>query len=66
MEATSPSGVSQGRNNSRIIRKLDFVVFVGREQTLEERDGRIKDNGTLNAALDACFDLTVVDEVGAC
>lgn len=48
-----------------LIRKLDLVLGVRGEQALKESYGRVKDNGALNASLDANVYLAVIDEVAA-
>ena len=54
---------AEGSNNRCPIGKEDFVVGVGREETLEERNSRIKDDSSLNSGLDADFDFAVVNDV---
>ena len=54
---------AEGSNNRCPIGKEDFVVGVGREETLEERNSRVKDDSSLNSGLDADFDFAVVNDV---
>lgn len=54
---------AEGSNNRCPISKDDFVVGVGREETLEERNSRVEDDSSLNSGLDADFDFAIVDDV---
>lgn len=56
---------TEGSNHSGFVGKDDLVVGVGREEALEEGDGRVEDDGAFDTGLDANLDLGVVDEVGA-
>lgn len=51
-------------NDGGLVGKNDLVGRVGREKTLEEGDGRVKDDGTLTAGLGMDVDLMGVHEVG--
>lgn len=48
-------------NDSLPIGESDFIVGVGREQSLEESNRRVEYNGAFDPSLDANLDLVVVD-----
>lgn len=52
-------------NDGGLVGQNDLVVGAGREETLEESDGRVEDDSALNTSLDADLDLVVVDEIRA-
>lgn len=54
---------TEGRNNGRLVSEFDFIVGIGREESLKESDGGIENDSTLNTSLDAGFDLAVVDQI---
>lgn len=54
---------AEGRNDSGLVGQVDLVVGVGGEQTLEEGDGRVENDGALSSRLHADLELAVVDNV---
>ena len=56
---------TEGSNDSSLVGENDLVVGVGREETLEEGDSRVEDDGALGTSLDADLDFVVVDDVAA-
>jgi len=56
---------TKGSSNCSLVRKDDFIIGGGREESLEEGDGGIKDDGPLDSSLDTGLDLVIVDQVGS-
>lgn len=52
-------------NNSRLVGENDLVFGSGREESLEESDGGVEDDGTFSASLNPDLHFVVVDEVRA-
>ena len=52
-------------NDGGLVGQNDLVVGVGREEALEESNGRVEDDSALNTSLDSDLDFVVVDEIRA-